>query len=491
MLNYIWLALVLLAVILGGSTGRMEAVTEGAFSAAQAAATLALGLIGIMALWLGVMRLAERAGLVQLLARALQPIMRRLFPDVPRDHPANGAMVMNMAANMLGLGNAATPLGLRAMEHLERLNPHPGTATNAMCTFLAINTSSIQLIPATTVAILSSAGSVRPSAIIGTAFMATICSTAVGITAVKLLEKMPGFRATPPRKETHDQKKEAESAQKEELEIFVEPPRVLGLGGRAILSGFILFFVVLLGLLTFSPKLLDATTPGPGEARVTIKKTEKVAGMIQTDTGTAITIQTANGEVRTVPKADDVRIERYDSAWVRLVNAISILAVPFLLSLFPLYAALRGLKVYEEFVEGAKEGFQVAVRIIPYLVTMLVAIGMFRGSGGIDLLTAALGPLLNLVGFPPELMPLSLMRPLSGSGSNALFVDLIKTFGPDHLLTYTAGTIIGSTETTFYVAAIYFGAVAVKRMRHAIPAGLLADLAGIIAAIIICRAVLA
>jgi spore maturation protein SpmA len=489
-LNYIWLALVLLAVILGGSTGRMEAVSEGAFSAAQAAATLALGLIGIMALWLGVMRLAERAGLVQLLARALQPIMRRLFPDVPREHPANGAMVMNMAANMLGLGNAATPLGLRAMEHLERLNPHPGTATNAMCTFLAINTSSIQLIPATTVAILSSAGSMRPSAIIGTAFMATLCSTVVGIASVKLLEKMPGFREPAVRK-TAPQQKRDEPRKEEEAEAFVEPPRALGIGGRLILGAFILFFIALLGLLTFSPKLLDSSTPGPGEARITIKKSEKIVGPIQSDTSSAIAVQLPGGEVRTIQKADDVKIERHDRALVRLVNAISVLAVPLLLSLFPLYAALRGLKVYEEFVEGAKEGFQVAVRIIPYLVTMLVAIGMFRASGGIDLLTAALRPALNLVGFPPELMPLALMRPLSGSGSNALFIDLIKTFGPDHLITYTAGTIIGSTETTFYVAAIYFGAVGVKRMRHAIPAGLLADLAGIIAAIIICRAVLA
>ena len=490
MLNYIWLALVLLAVILGGSTGRMEAVSEGAFNAAQAAATLALGLIGIMALWLGVMRLAERAGLVQLLARALQPLMRRLFPDVPRDHPANGAMVMNMAANMLGLGNAATPLGLRAMEHLERLNPHPGTATNAMCTFLAINTSSIQLIPATTVAILSSAGSMRPSAIIGTAFMATLCSTVVGITSVKLLEKMPGFREAALKK-TAQKEKKVEPQKEDEPDAFVEPPRALGLSGRLIVGGFFLFFIALLGFLTLSPKLLDSTSPGPGEARITIKKSERIVGQIQSDTGTAIILQLAGGEVRTVAKADDVKIERHDRALVRLVNAISVLAVPFLLSLFPLYAALRGLKVYEEFVEGAKEGFNVAVRIIPYLVTMLVAIGMFRGSGGIDLLTAALRPVLNLVGFPPELMPLALMRPLSGSGSNALFIDLIKTFGPDHLLTYTAGTIIGSTETTFYVAAIYFGAVGVKRMRHAIPAGLLADLAGIIAAIIICRAVLA
>ena len=193
MLNYIWLALVLLAVAIGGWNDRWKEVTDGAFDGAKTAVTIALGLIGVMALWLGVMRLAERAGLVQKLARALRPIMRRLFPDVPAEHPAMGAMLMNMAANMLGLGNAATPLGLRAMRDLESLNPHPGTATNAMCTFLAINTASVQLIPTTAIAILVAAGSTRPTAIVGTALLATLCAATTAIIAVKILEKLPWF----------------------------------------------------------------------------------------------------------------------------------------------------------------------------------------------------------------------------------------------------------------------------------------------------------
>ncbi len=194
MLNYIWLALVLLAVAIGGWNDRLKDVTDGAFDGAKTAVTIALGLIGVMALWLGVMRLAERAGLVQKIARGLRPLTRRLFPDVPADHPAMGSMLMNMAANMLGLGNAATPLGLRAMRDLETLNPHPGTATNAMCTFLAINTSSVQLIPTTAIAILVAAGSHRPTAIVGTALLATLCAATVAIVSVKLLEKLPWFQ---------------------------------------------------------------------------------------------------------------------------------------------------------------------------------------------------------------------------------------------------------------------------------------------------------
>ena len=193
MLNYIWLALVLLAVAIGGATGHLKEVTDGAFDGAKTAVTIALGLIGIMALWLGVMRLAERAGLIQKLARGLRPVMRRLFPGVPHDHPAMGSMLMNMAANMLGLGNAATPLGLRAMGDLETLNPHPGTATNAMCTFLAINTSSVQLIPTTAIAILVAAGSTNPTAIVGTALLATLCAATVAVTSVKLLKRCHGF----------------------------------------------------------------------------------------------------------------------------------------------------------------------------------------------------------------------------------------------------------------------------------------------------------
>src|SRR5206468_1961707 len=200
-LNYIWLALVLLAVAIGGWNDRLKDVTAGAFDGAKTAVTIALGLIGIMALWLGLMRLAERAGLVQRIARGLRPIMRRLFPDVPSDHPAIGSMVMNMSANMLGLGNAATPLGLRAMRDLESLNPRPAVASNAMCTFLAINTSSVQLIPATAIAILASAGSARPTVIVGTAFFATLCAATVAVLSAKFFERLSFFR---PRRVTND-----------------------------------------------------------------------------------------------------------------------------------------------------------------------------------------------------------------------------------------------------------------------------------------------
>src|SRR5436190_229489 len=337
-----------------------------------------------MALWLGVMRLAERAGLVQKIARALRPIMRRLFPDVPGEHPAMGAMLMNMAANMLGLGNAATPLGLRAMRDLESLNPHPGTATNAMCTFLAINTASVQLIPTTAIAILVAAGSTRPTAIVGTALLATLCAATIAL---------------------------------------------------------VIFFAVIFLRIAWPPLF---------------------------------------GK----PMTDDA------NAFVRSVNALSLLAIPFLLSFCPIYAAARQVKVYEEFVEGAKEGFNVILRIIPFLVTILVAIGMFKGAGGIDLLTKWLTPVLAPLHFPPDLLPLALMRPLSGSATLALLTDIVHRLGPDNIVSLTAATIYGSTETTFYVAAVYFGAVGIKQTRHAIPAGLLADLTGVIASVGICRAVL-
>src|SRR5512140_810632 len=194
MLNYIWLGLIVFAVLIGGWTGHLKEVADRSFEMAEfAVMQISLPLVGIMALWLGVMRLAERAGLVALLARLLRPLMRRLFPDVPAEHPAMGAMLMNMAANMLGLGNAATPLGLRAMRDLESLNPQPGTATNAMCTFLAINTASVQLIPTTAIAILVAAGSTRPTAIVGTALLATLCAATTAIIAVKTLEKLPWF----------------------------------------------------------------------------------------------------------------------------------------------------------------------------------------------------------------------------------------------------------------------------------------------------------
>jgi spore maturation protein SpmA len=445
-LNYIWLALVLLAVAIGGWNNRLGEVTAGAFDGAKTAVTIALGLIGIMALWLGVMRLAERAGLVQRIARGLRPVMRRLFPDVPPEHPAMGSMLMNMAANMLGLGNAATPLGLRAMRDLERLNPRPGVASNAMCTFLAINTASVQLIPATAIALLASAGSARPTAIVGTALLATLCAATVAITSAKILEKLPFFRLPPaPAGKLADPETPPQANASpdifaaEELPVAARPRPWSSL----LLTALALFFVTLFVRMVFPGLFGLAADP---------------------------TAPTQN-------------------TFVRSVNALSILAIPFLLSFFPVYAATRGIKVYEEFVEGAKEGFGVILKIIPFLVTMLVAISMFKGAGGIDLLTQLLKPVLTPLHFPPDLLPLALMRPLSGSATLAILTDIIHRLGPDNIVSLMAATIYGSTETTFYVAAVYFGSVAVKQTRHAIPAGLLGDLAGVIASVIICRAV--
>jgi spore maturation protein SpmA len=448
MLNYIWLALIGLAVLIGGFEGRMNEVTEGGVEGAKTAVTLSLGLIGVMAVWLGMMRLAEKSGLVQMLARFLRPVLKRLFPDVPVDHPAMGSMVLNIAANLLGLMNAATPLGLRAMKDLESLNRIPGTATNAMCTFLAINTGSVQLIPITAIAVLAGAGAKNPAAIVGTALLATTCSSVAGLIAVKTLERFRLFRLP-----VGPAGAAADTVQNREADPALAAPGNAALDGQAarplvawnrvVLAGFVGCFIWFYTTVSFPE--WHGKAPGAGQP--------------------------------------------VENGFVRAINGISVMAIPFLLSFFPLYAALRRIPVYEEFVEGAREGFQVAVRIIPYLAAILVAIGMFRGAGGIDLLTRWLKPGLDLVQFPTELVPISLMRPLSGTGSLALFSDLVKELGPDSLIVRMAGTIYGSTETTFYVIAVYFGSVSVRRTRHAVPAGLIADATGIIASVVICRLV--
>lgn len=449
MLNYIWLGLMVAAVLIGVWNDTLGAVSSAAFERAEyAVMKLALPLAGVMALWLGVMRLAEKAGLIQVMARVLRPVMRWLFPDVPVEHPAMGSMVMNMAANILGLNNAATPLGIRAMKDLETLNPRPGVATNAMCTFLAINTSSIQLIPATAVGVLAVAGSKNPSAIIGTAIMATICSTIAGITAVKLLEKLPGYRLPPVPL--------SGSSRGDEAQIKDE-------GDKASLPAATNDELIPSPLNWFGWLALAAFAAVIGWAFLRLGFPEALGRQASDE------LAKQNG-------------------FLRSVNAISLLSIPFLLSFFPLYAALRRIKVYEEFVEGAKEGFKTSVMIVPYLVAILVAAGMFREAGGIKMLTGLLKPVLDVIKFPTELLPMCLMRPLSGSGTLGLLSDLVKEFGPDSLLARTGGTIYGSTETTFYIIAVYFGAVNVRRTRHAVPAGLIADAVGIIASIIICRA---
>jgi len=455
-LNPIWLWLVLLSVFIGGFSGNLNAVTGGAAeSAKDAVMGIALPLAGWFALWLGIMRLAELAGLVSVVAKALRPVMRRLFPDVPADHPALGTMAMNMAANMLGLGNAATPLGLKAMKYLEALNPRPGIASNAMCTFLAINTASIQLIPATAIGILAINGSKNPAAIVASALMATLCAFTAGITSVKLLEKLPRYQLPPAEAISET----AASAEAEALPAEVQSSPLTRNGKWTLLVYGITMWVMFF-ILAF---------PDQANALLNWLRTMVPTGYL---------------DFHYAPLSADLARLKLPT---RLLSVLGLMALPFAFTFFPLYAWLRGVKVYEEFVEGAKEGFQVATRIIPFLVAILVAVGMFRKAGGIALLSKVLERPLAWIGFPVDLLPLVLVRPLSGGATTGIFTDIVKTYGPDSMNSLMAGTIFGSTETTFYVIAVYFGSVGIRRTRHAVPAGLMADLVGVIASIVVCR----
>ena len=392
---------------------KLKDVTNAALEYAGTAVNIAIGLIGIMALWLGVMKVAEEAGLISLIARWLRPVMKRLFPDVPEDHPAMGSMIMNISANMLGLGNAATPFGLKAMEELDTLNPDKGTATNSMVTFLAINTAGLTLIPATAIAVRAAAGSSDPAIIIGTSIFGAACATTAGITAAKVLQQFPV---------------------KEGFFNWI----------KNHLRGILIFlFIVLLIVL---------------------------AGV--TGIGTLLS-----------GFSNVIKPEYFKS----FIEVLSIVAIPALIILFIGYGALKRIRVYEQFVEGAKEGFNIAVRIIPYLVAMLMAIGIFRAGGAMDWLIYILKPITDFIGMPAEALPMALMRPLSGSGSLGIMTEIIKVHGPDSFIGIMVSTFFGSTETTFYVLAVYFGAINIKNTRHALPAGLIADIAGILGAVFIVR----
>ncbi len=453
MLNYIWLALIGLAILMGGFSGNIGAVGTAAIDSANKAVVLAGGLVAIMTLWLGLMRLADKSGLVHRLGLALKPIMTWLFPEVPPDHPAMGAIILNVAANILGLNNAATPLGLRAMGELEKLNRRPGVATNAMCMLLAINTSSITLIPVTVIGLLALAHGKNPTAVIGTSLAATAVAHLAAIGACKLLERSRFYRLPElPRQTTTDpsleELDEATATSSEGKKIEEEALRTDATLPWAPFSAVILFITAFL----FVAMLLITAFP------------EWI--------GRPITPEEAN---------------RF--FLLRLIDALSVLAIPWLILFFPLYAALRRIPVYEEFVEGGKEGFQVILRILPYIVGMLVAIGMFTAAGGMDFITRLVQPVTNLFGFPPQLVPLALIRPFSGAASLPLLKNIVDQFGPDSFLSLTAGTMYGCSETTFYVIAVYFGSVGIRKTRHAIPAGIVADIVGPIAAVLICRAV--
>lgn len=390
----------------------MELLTNALFDSAKGAVDLVIKLIGPMAFFLGVMKVAEAGGLMQVFARLIRPLMVRAFPEVPPDHPAMGAMIANMAANALGLGNAATPFGLRAMAELDKLNPNKGTATNAMALFLAINTSSVTLLPTGVIALRRAAGSVDAAAVLPTTLFATLCSTTVAIGATLLFSRLwPTAAESTPADE-----------------VVALPP----MEREEIEDGYP-FWVSALAL----------------------------AGLVA-----AIPLTVVYGG-RLGP-------------WF----------VPVLTIGFLTFGQVRGVKVYEQFVAGAREGWETATRIVPYLVAILTAVGMLRASGAIDSMVRLLDPITSPLGMPGEALPMALLRPLSGSGANGVMMAILNDpkIGPDSYTGLLVSTIQGSTETTFYVLAVYFGSVGVKRVRHTLAAALCADFAGIAGSVIAVKA---
>jgi spore maturation protein SpmA len=408
-----------------GGDGPMEVLSKALVDTAGSSVELALGLVGVMTLFLGLMKVAEAGGLLKVISRLIRPLMTRLFPDVPADHPAMGAMILNISANVLGLGNAATPFGIRAMQELDKLNRYPGTATNAMVLFLAINTSSVTLLPTGVIALRAAAGSADPAGILPTTLFATVCSTCTAIIAAKVFA-----RFSPLRPENAQADLTARAAEGQ------EPP---------------------------------SQSPWDQDQEVLISDADEayplwISGLALALVAAFIPLTIFYGKVI--------------SPWV----------IPFLIVGFLTYGVARRVRVYEVFVEGAREGFQVAVKIIPYLVAILVAVAMFRASGAMDAMVKVLGAWTGKVGLPPEALPMALLRPLSGSGAFGILASIINdpTIGPDSYAGYLVSTLQGSTETTFYVLAVYFGAVQVKRIRHALAAGLVADAAGVVGAVVIC-----
>ena len=402
-LNYIWIAFFLIAFIFGiisllmGDTTIFEKMVKATFESSETAFTTSLNLTGILALWLGIMKIGEQAGIVNVLARMLSPFLSKLFPDIPRNHPVMGSIFMNIASNMLGLDNAATPTGLKAMSQMQELNTKKDTATNPMIMFLVLNTSGLTIIPTAILGYRSMYGAAQPTDVFIPILLATTIATLVGI----LL-----------------------TAGWQRINIF-QPTLLLGLIG---LMGFV-------GVVIW--------------------------GFGQMDKQTMATV----------------------------TSIASNLILMTIIVLFIAAGLLKKINVYNAFIEGAKEGFHTAVRIIPYLVAILVAVGVFRASGGMELMMKGIRWFVETCGLDTrfvDALPTALMKPLSGSGARGLMIEAMRTYGADSFVGRLSCIFQGSTDTTFYILAVYFGSVSIKYTRHAVACGLLADLAGVIAAIAIC-----
>lgn len=380
-----------------GDTEVFPAIINSTFDSSKTAFEISLGLTGVLSLWMGIMRIGEQGGVIGVFSRLLSPLFTKLFPEIPKGHPVTGSIFMNLAANMLGLDNAATPLGLKAMEGLQELNPKRDTASNPMIMFLVLNTSGLTLIPISIMVYRAQLGAAQPTDVFVPILLATFFSTLAGIIAVSLYQRINLLNRT----------------------------ILLFLGGTSlVIAGIIYFFSML----------------------------------------------------------SRQQIDIYSTTTANVFLFVIIIG-------FIVAGMRKKINVYDAFVEGAKEGFTTAVRIIPYLVAILVAIGVFRASGCMDYLIEGIANLVNLCGINSDFvgaLPTALMKPLSGSGARGLMVDAMNTYGADSFVGRLSCIFQGSTDTTFYILAVYFGSVGVVRTRHAVPCGLLADLAGIIAAILIC-----
>jgi spore maturation protein SpmA len=402
-LNYIWISFFLIALIVAlvrlifmGDTAVFTTIVTSTFDTAKTGFEISLGLTGVLTLWLGLMKVGEQGGAIGALAFVARPFFRRLFPEVPRDHPAHGSIIMNFAANMLGLDNAATPLGLKAMNELQELNPEKDTATNAQIMFLVLNTSGLTIIPISIMVYRAQAGAANPTDVFLPILLATFFSTITALIAVAIVQRINLF----------------------------DPVLLAYLFG--LTAGVV-------GLMFYFGRLSQA-------------------------------------QVQTIS------------------NVVSNVLLFGVISSFIIMGLLKRINVYDAFIEGAKEGFSVAIRIIPYLVAILVAIGVFRASGALDLLVEGIGRLFAALGLRTEFipaLPTALMKPLSGSGARGMMVDAMTTYGADSFTGRLAATFQGATDTTFYIIALYFGSVGVRKTRHAVACGLLADAAGLVAAIFI------
>ena len=399
-LNYIWIAFFLIAFVIAciklvflGDTEVFPAIMNSTFETAKTGFEISLGLTGVLSLWLGIMKIGEKGGLIQAMARLLSPVLTRLFPEIPRNHPVFGNIFMNIAANMLGLDNAATPLGLKAMERLQELNVKKDTASNSMIMFLVLNTSGLTIIPVSILVYRAQMGAAQPTDVFIPILLATFFSTLAGIVVTSIYQRINLF--------------------------------------QPVLGGMSLFVAALIwGVGQLSSASLDL--------------------------------------------------------WGTNVANILLFSI---ITMFLVSGMRAKINVYDAFIEGAKDGFQTAVRIIPYLIAILVSIGVFRASGAMDWLVEEMKWLISLIGIDTQwvgALPTALMKPLSGGGARGMMVDAMTTFGADSFVGRLSCIFQGSTDTTFYILAVYFGSVGVTRTRHAVACGLLADLAGVIAAILLC-----